>query len=88
MDWEKITDRFGVVGERPVLQLEQGSERAVFNGVNDHPREAEFTGLQQRHHQVVAQGPDRGFPLNAGHDVVGLGLVNPDRHLTAACRIA
>ena len=74
-------------------------KRAVLNRVHDDAIQGQTTSNKQCCHQVVAERTDRFGALEAGHDVVGLTLINPDRYLTstrgipeqadrgAACRI-
>ena len=56
--------------------------------MDDHALELETSRLKQSGHQVMAQGARLGRSIQAGHDVVGLGLIDPDRHLTAPRRVA
>ena len=63
-------------------------ERAVFNRMHDDAIKGQTTGNEQRCHEVMAQRTDRFRSLEAGHDVMGLALINPDRNLTSAGWIA
>ena len=56
--------------------------------MDDHPIQLQASSLQQRHHQVMAEGPRRGVGIETRQDVLGLGLVDPDRYLAPAGGIA
>ena len=61
---------------------------AVFDGMHDHAFQFETAGHQQSRHEVVAEGSRWFRPLQPGHDVVGLALVDPDRNLSASTGIS
>ena len=64
-----------------VHQSQNRSEGVVLDGMHDHPLEAQAAGGDQAHHQIVAQRPGWALAVEAGEDVLGLGLIDPDRHL-------
>ena len=66
------------------LQPQHRAKGAVFDGVDDHPLQPQPPCFEQSGHEVVAERPGLGRVVEAGHDVVGLGLINPDRHLTGS----
>ena len=68
-------------------ELQNGAEGVVLNGVNDHPVQREIASHQQRRHEVVTEGTGRFVTLQPRHDVVGLGLVDPDRDLATAAGV-
>jgi hypothetical protein len=39
-------------------------------------------------HQIVAEGPGGAFSVDSSQDVLSLGLINPDGHLTPAGRVS
>ena len=71
-----------------IAQLEQRQKGVLFNGVDDDPLQLQPSHRQQVCHQVMAQGARRLLAVQPGQDVLGLGLIDPDRHLPAPGWIA
>ena len=68
-------------------EFQHSPKGAVLDRMDHHPLQLQPAGLKQLRHQVVAEGAGRAVAVQARKDVVGLGLVDPDRHLATARRI-